>query len=790
MHTLRLLGGASLEVTGSSPGGRTLPRTRLALLALLALARTRTLPRERLVATLWPEAGAERARHLLRDAAYRLRDVLGDDVLVSTGDDLKLDASKLRCDVWAFEDAAARDDLAEADGLYAGPFLDGFFLADSPEFEQWAAGERRRLAAVHARVLESLAMSYGRAGDWPSAIAAWRRLAAAEPHNARVVLRLMEVLDASGDRAAALRQATAHAALLAADLGAEPDVDVAAYAERLRRAPASHRLPPVPIGEPAPDGAASAPPGSTTQASTLAVGSDVERSGGRSTIRDARTRAILTSRMVAGWIGVAALAVVATGMFIRRREAFARTDGSVTVLAAPVTNPDSSSAYLAAGLMDEVTAMLAKHTALDVRLSRAAGDGVSASLRDVARELGVRHVVTLAVRRTGERTDVIVNLTRVRDGRVLWSDTFRDEAGDLMQVSTRIAHDISAALTTRYSTAARGADVGTTDPAAWDAYLQGKYFLDRRGAANLRLARARFDEAVALDPGFARAHAGKAMTATLLTLYDGRSFSRDSMLPAALAAAERAIALDGSLSDAHAALGQVLTYRGRDDWARAEIAYREAVTRDPRNANAHGWLAELLIAQGRTDEAIAAMERATDSDPLSGIQFAVRGNHLRMAGRFDEAIRSGERALQLNPAVQAIWEFYGRTLFYAGLQDSAVRVFAAHAPRHPLHAYFRAATGDPSARDSARRMYRQWESSGTSRDGTVPPPVALALAGGDASAALDALERAVARNPTFPLHNPLVDHVYDAVRDSVRFREIVGRAGLDLDRHLRPRRVR
>lgn len=786
MHTLRLLGGASLEGTGGTPAGRVVPRTRLALLALLALSRSRTLPRERVLAMLWPESGPDRARHLLRDATYRLREVLGDEVLLSSGDDLRLDSSLVRCDVWSFEDAAARDHLAEADSLYAGPFLDGFFLTDAPEFERWADGERQRLASIHTRVVESLATAYGRAGDWPNAISAWRRLAAAEPHNARVIVRLMEVLDASGDRAAALRLAAAHTALLAAEFGAEADVDVAAYADRLRRIPASRVVAPPESSDPAgtpvnhvlsAPAASQAPPGSPV------------------TGRPARPWAGAMSPLMrltspAWWVGMGMLLLAATALVSRQRDVFARTDATVTVLASPIGSPDSSLAYLAEGLTDEVTANLAKYAAVDVRMSRATST-TGASLREVARALGVAHVVTLAVRRTGTVIDVVVNMTRVRDGRVVWSDTFRDEAGDLVRVPMRIVNELADALSAAGSSAPRGQPgLGTDDAIAHDAFLQGRYHLDRRGAASLRLARERFQDAVARDPGFARAHAGLSMSATLLTLYDRRAFPRDSMLPLAQAAAERAVALDATSSDAQAALGLALTYRGRDHWPRAEVAYREAVSRDPRNANAHGWLAELLIAQGRTEEAVRAMERATASDPLSGIHFAVYGNHLRIAGRADDAIRAGERALQLNPAVQAIWEFYGRTLVSSGRRDSGLRVFAAHAPRHPLYTYFRAESGDLAVRDSARRVFRQWKATGADRDGSVPPPVTLALAGGDATFALDLLEQALSSNPAFPLHTPLVDDIYDSLRDSVRFRNLVVRAGLDVGRHVDARRPR
>jgi DNA-binding SARP family transcriptional activator len=141
--------------------------------------------------------------------------------------------------VWDFEAAIARDDYDEADRLYGGPFLDGFFLDGSGEFERWAETERRRLADRHAQVLESIAVRKSERGDCVGAVSVWRRLAAADPHSARVALGLMRALDDTGDRAGAIRHGAEHAALLDSELGAAPDPDVLAYANRLRTAEAS-----------------------------------------------------------------------------------------------------------------------------------------------------------------------------------------------------------------------------------------------------------------------------------------------------------------------------------------------------------------------------------------------------------------------------------------------------------------------------------------------------------------------------------------------------------------------
>ena len=157
MHTIRLLGSACICETDGAAASRTIPRARMAVLAILAVARARPVARDRLMAMLWPESDTPRARHQLREALYRLRETLGEDAIASTGDHLQLDSSFVRCDVWDFEDAVAAKDWTCADRLYAGPLLDGFFLDGAPEFDRWVETQRARLETMDRAALEAVA---------------------------------------------------------------------------------------------------------------------------------------------------------------------------------------------------------------------------------------------------------------------------------------------------------------------------------------------------------------------------------------------------------------------------------------------------------------------------------------------------------------------------------------------------------------------------------------------------------------------------------------------------------
>ena len=238
VFSLKLFGGVSVggdaDLTGPA-----VQRHRLALLALLAAPRQRVMTRDKLMAWLWPERDAEHARGLLNQAVHVLRRTLGAEAVLSTGEELQLNPAVVSCDVTGFEEAASAGDLERAAALYTGPFLDGFFLSDAPEFERWAERERGRLAASYTSVLESLADKAGAEKDWRRGVDWWKLRVAQDPYDSRAVARLMLALEASGNRAAAVLQAGAHQRLLQDDLGLEPSPEVQALAERLRSTPAA-----------------------------------------------------------------------------------------------------------------------------------------------------------------------------------------------------------------------------------------------------------------------------------------------------------------------------------------------------------------------------------------------------------------------------------------------------------------------------------------------------------------------------------------------------------------------
>lgn len=235
MYTLRLLGGVSLEGPSGPVSGRAVQRRQLALASMLAAARGKGCTRDKLQAYLFSDSDQEHARHLLSDAVYVLRKDLGEQCIHTSGDVLRLNPGAIKTDVGAFEEALERGDLETAVACYAGPFLDGFHLGGSGEFDDWVEWERQHCAIQYEGALEALAERAESSREYIAAVASWRRLAAHDPYNTRFAIRLMRSLAATGDRANALKHAQEHEQLLRRELDIEPDAELRALVEQLRQ---------------------------------------------------------------------------------------------------------------------------------------------------------------------------------------------------------------------------------------------------------------------------------------------------------------------------------------------------------------------------------------------------------------------------------------------------------------------------------------------------------------------------------------------------------------------------
>jgi len=235
MFVLELLGRLSLRGdTGPVPIPAQQKRP-LGLLAILGLGGRQGRSRDRIEAYLWPESPSALARHSLDQTVYAIRHALGDDVILSTGRELRLNPDLVEVDVWTFDAAIRSRQWEAAVGRYKGALLDGVHLADSRELESWIDTERARLLEEYQAALEVLANSAAEAGDHAQSVAWYRRLATSDPLSPRATKKLMLALAAAGDRAGAVQHARLYQELVRQQLEMEPDSEIEALASTFIR---------------------------------------------------------------------------------------------------------------------------------------------------------------------------------------------------------------------------------------------------------------------------------------------------------------------------------------------------------------------------------------------------------------------------------------------------------------------------------------------------------------------------------------------------------------------------
>jgi serine/threonine-protein kinase len=662
MYSLRLLGGISLEGPSGPLSGRLVQRRRLAILAILAAARDKGVTRDKLVGYLWSETPLGGARHLLADSIYVLRGGLGEAAIESFGETIHLNRLVVGSDVSAFEEALDRADLEEAIGLYAGPFLDGFYISDAPEFEHWVDSERQRLAGDYAHALESLAEANEEAGNHSSAVERWRQLTAHDPSNSRVAVRLMQALAAAGDPANALQHAQEHARVLQEELDIEPPTEVLVFAERLRQESGECGPPPRPRP--------GFPPPSAPEKAAPAQPADAPDTRGRQ-----RVSTILlhskSGRFALGAIVIGAALVA--GLLMRDGVSVSVEQKSIAVLPFENLTPDPENDYLAAGFHEEVIGQLAKVGTLRVigRTSVLEYEGNPKDLRLIADDLDVDHVLEGSVRTEGDRLRFSAQLVDARHGRHLWAESYDRERTDILDIQEDVALNIARALEAELTTGEREriAARPTQSAEAYDLYLRGNEHL-RDG--ELGPAERMYTRAIELDPDFALAFA--MLSHTHAAAYYYGSDGTPERLAKAREAVDRALELQPDLPEGHRALGRY-HYMGFREFERALEEYTIALQHQPNDAETHRYLGLTLRRLGRWEEALDHLERASELNPRYWPVHMNLASTYAAMGFYADADRHVGQCIELQPLNV---EHYGARaalhLRWKGDTDEALRI--------------------------------------------------------------------------------------------------------------------
>lgn len=370
--------------------------------------------------------------------------------------------------------------------------------------------------------------------------------------------------------------------------------------------------------------------------------------------------------------------------------------------------------------------------------------GSTRPLPEIARELGLDAVVEGSVLRAGGRVRVTARLVDARGDRSLWSHAYDRDVDDVLalqaELSAAIAREVSGHL------AGGQANGGAAHPAvpgeAVELYLRGRHLWNRRTVEDVRAALRHFQDAVAISPGFAPAHAGMADAYNILG--DLTALRAELARTSAKAAAQRALALDPDLPEAHTSLGFVRFFHDWD-WAGAEASFRRALESGPNWPTAHQWFGEFLAALGRFDEAEAHARQAIELDPLSFVIRTSLADVLYFARRYDEALCVLRDVAELAPDFQWARMDMGRAYTELGRHDEAWRELDAayggmsHKGRPAggrVYALARA-----GRHDEARALLPDLAARAESGESTRHSVAVVHLALGDREAALDLLER-------------------------------------------------
>jgi serine/threonine protein kinase/tetratricopeptide (TPR) repeat protein len=348
---------------------------------------------------------------------------------------------------------------------------------------------------------------------------------------------------------------------------------------------------------------------------------------------------------------------------------------SIAVLPFANLSSDPENEFLSDGITEEIISTLSRMRTIRVaaRASSFAFKDRRSDVRAIAAELGVSNVLDGSLRRSGNRVRVSAELVDARTGFQLWSERFDRAFDDAFAIQDEIARGIADALSATLMLNTGSMSRDAIDGPAYELYLRGRYSLNKRTEADLLAAEEHFSQAVALQPDYALALAGLADALLVQGIYGSRPAAE--VMPKARAAADRALAVDPSLGEAHTTVGAIRALYDYD-WAGAEESFRRATALTPRYPTAWQWRAmQLLVPRGRFVEARSSIDQARSLDPLSMAIATSVGVVEHLVGDIPAAARAFERAIEIDPAFAMSYYFLGGALRDAGEYAMAIESF-------------------------------------------------------------------------------------------------------------------
>jgi TolB-like protein/DNA-binding winged helix-turn-helix (wHTH) protein len=496
------------------------------------------------------------------------------------------------------------------------------------------------------------------------------------------------------------------------------------------------------------------------------------------------------SRPTKTGLAFGALVLIAAAVFLIRnatRSTSSATIRSVAVLPLKNLTGNANDEYLADGLTEGLIGSLSKLDGLKVisRGSVFAFKGKEVHPRQVGRQLGVTTVLEGGILKSNDSARVSLRLVNAADGRVLWShETAGRSTNSLFEIEDELARKAAVALRPNLvaTEQSRIAKQSAKNPEAYLEYLKGRYFWNKRSAADAERAIGHFERAIALEPNYAQAYSG------LADCYAIRSHLPPRVaIPKAMAAALKALELDNELAEVHVSLG---TIKELYEWDRkgAEAEYKRAIELDPNYALAHGLYSVYLTSVGRFDEGAAEARRGQEIDPLSPNMHIYLGWNLFNARQYDQSIEEAQKALDVDPNVSMAHNIIARAYAQKKMPKEAIEAaekartisnqgLAMMSKEHPLSlaslGYAYAVSGRVN---EARQIIQELEEL-SSKTYVSPGHLAVIYSGlGEKDRELEYLEK------TFEERDEMqrfvkVSPIFDSLRSDARFADMLKRVG-------------
>ncbi|HUF04297.1 MAG TPA: tetratricopeptide repeat protein [Aridibacter sp.] len=477
--------------------------------------------------------------------------------------------------------------------------------------------------------------------------------------------------------------------------------------------------------------------------------------------------------------------VIAGALYFGKTSQPSSTSEVRSIAVLPFKNIESGAEdkLLGIGMADAVITKLSRTKSIVVRQTDTViryADATPEAIK-VGRDINVDAVLEGNIQKAERRIRVSVRLFRVNDGALLWAERFDEWETNIFALQDSIAEKVARSLSLELDPEDRESlrRRYTDNIEAYQLYNKGRYFWNNRNSEDLTKSIAFYEQAIALDPEYALAYAGLAETFVVLHTYS--PYQTQDAFPKAKQAAEKALSLDNNLAEAYTALA-MYKEQHEYDWKGAEVKFRQAISANPSYATARQWYGEFLAFLGRTEEAVAEVEKAVELDPLSLSTNTARAFPHLAARQYDEAIAKLKPALELDKNFPLALYYLGRSYDGKALYERSVPEYRKAIESSGRSTYFISALIYALARNGKRteaeRAFAEILEIAGERPVSRYVLARCYAALGKNEKALDELEKAYEERDSLMIVMG-IEQIFDDIRDETRFQELVRKLDLD-----------